>query len=157
MRPAVTMKLTPMQYKHLVEMMYLGHWVLYSDQIEDDPEVEETMEAVYSCAKEAGLGKWIEKDRSLSRHFPTRTMEETLLGKLEDFEDDVFWDELTDRISQRDLLRKFGEKRILKMDRDEYFVEFEAFERSYSDEFQRHGIDRLEIIRNNPGFLTGIA
>jgi hypothetical protein len=151
------MKLTPRQYKHLVEMMYLGHWVLYSDRIEDVPEVEETMEAVYSCAKEGGLEKWIEKNRQFNRHFPTLLMEETLLDKLADFEDDVFWDELTDRISQRDLFRKFGEKRLSKMDHDEYIVELASFEKSYSEEFERHGIDRLEINRNNLGFLTGIA
>ena len=64
---------------------------------------------------------------------------------IDEFEDETFWTELTDRLADRDMLRILGDKKILKMTPEERFMTHHDFEEKYEEEFEEHGIERLEI------------
>jgi hypothetical protein len=64
---------------------------------------------------------------------------------LDDFVDISFWDELTERLAERDFVSTLGEKAILKMSQDERFTKFYEFADSYAAEFAENGIDNLVL------------
>lgn len=71
-------ELTKKQYKTLLTIMYCGEWVLNSHKIGADKLSKETVDLeqlIFSFAKEAGLGDWIEYYPDLEKYYPTADME----------------------------------------------------------------------------------
>ena len=86
-------------------------------------------------------------DEQMGKYFPTREHDENSPVRpfIEEFEENTFWDELADRLADRDMLRKIGEKKLLSMTREQRFEAHFDFEGRYQQEFEKHGIGRLEI------------
>ena len=117
---------------------------------EDDERIEKYQEIeqyIFSFAKEAGLEKYIEFDEKYNSYFPTRALEEDtdLEQYREDYDNEVFWQELADNLGSRDFYKEYGEEEIRKMNQRERFLKNQEFIIKYEEEFKRNGIDNLEI------------
>ena len=64
--------------------------------------------------------------------------------KISDYDDHTFWEELTERLAERDLAKRTGQ-RVEDIDRDEDLLELKPLEDRYRHEFEEHGLDRLQI------------
>ena len=139
----MNLSLNPKDYRKLVELAYLGEWLInahhepeYADEaaghvlqkllaapgLEDVTRDEETGEYLMNT-------DWIEK---LYEHF------------ILDYDDHVFWDELTERLAQRDLARKRGVG-LEEINRDDDLLELKPLEDRYHQELEDRGIERIEI------------
>jgi hypothetical protein len=61
------------------------------------------------------------------------------------YDNETFWAELIERLSQRDLVAKHGQSACEKMTIEERFANLEEFETRYDEEFEARGIERLTI------------
>jgi len=145
MSKKVTIELTEKQYKNLLKLVYLGEWLSQSYAEEPSEDILDTVEAVYKLAKDSGAEKMVEFDKEIGKHFPTAKMEEEMLEYIDDYDDNIFWDELVDRMSEKDLINKFGEKKVGKMSFEDRIEEEAQFIEKYEDEFAENGIERLKI------------
>jgi hypothetical protein len=139
---------TKEQYENLVKLIYLGEWMINGIRTDDRIKKFEDLEQyIYSFYKDFGLEKYVEYDEKSKKFFPTNEleMESDVEGYRLDYEDEVFWDELIDRLARRDFIRQYGEKVIKKMEWKERMEKEDPFIERYDDEFQKHGIERLEI------------
>jgi hypothetical protein len=74
-------ELTKEEYKTLLTITYCGEWMLNSHKIKVDSiskRTESLEQNIFSFAKDAGLGKWIEFDTEMKKYFPTADMEDEL-------------------------------------------------------------------------------
>ena len=62
-----------------------------------------------------------------------------------DYDNECFWDELTERLAYRDLILQEGKDKVIGMDFEERLVKTEALREKYSDEFYRNGLSRVVI------------
>jgi len=92
-----------------------------------------------------GFDELVDYASHLKRYFPTREFEETSPGRefIREFEDDTFWDELVQRLVERDLIRQAGEEKLLSMTPEERFEAEEHLEKRYADEFYNNGLENL--------------
>lgn len=140
------------EYKDLLDLLYMAHWVLKAHKTEEDPrsaKYEKVIQKFYSRAEEMGHADMIEYDREIGEFFPTWDFEETTEAWdfIEEFTDDTFWDELTDRLTQRDLERQEGGyEKIRGLSLTERFELEAPFIERYEEEFSENGIERLEIV-----------
>lgn len=143
-------KLTEEQYKTLVEMLYLGEWMINACRSPNEriEKYEDLEQHLYSFAKAAGLECWIEYDEELKQYFPTKEFE--LQSEVEEyrdeFENETFWDELIERLSLRDVIRQLGEEAVDKMAGVERYEKQLVFIEKYQKEFEKHGIKNLGIV-----------
>jgi hypothetical protein len=147
-------KLTNEQYENLLKIVYLGNWMINAirsgnegdEQIEKYNEIEQH---IFSFAKDAGLEKYIEFDEKYNQFFPTVELEEDseIQKYLEDYNDEIFWQELADKLGTRDFIRKYGIEAIEKMDPEERFLKHQEFIIKYEEEFEKNGIENLEIVK----------
>ena len=141
--------LTAEQYKTLVEMLYLGEWMINSSRVPGQTikKYEELEQHVYSFAKAAGLERYIEYDEESKQFFPSKEFE--MASEAEEyraeFENETFWDELIERLSLRDLVRQLGEETVEKLDGAERYKRQSVFIDKYNKEFEKHGIENLEL------------
>jgi hypothetical protein len=145
-------EITKKEYVDLLDMLHIADWVLSAHKTEEDPRAEkyeELMQKFYALAGEMGREDLIEYDHDIEKFFPTETFEETseAWDFIEEFVEDTFWDELIDRLTQRDLERQAGgHENVRKLSMKDRFAREAPIQERYTEEFTENGLDRLEIV-----------
>jgi len=140
--------LTKEQYEKLMELVYLGNWLVNSYRADERIEAyDRTAEHLLSFAPAAGFQDRVEFDEFEGRYFPSPKFDENLKPLIDDYDDDVFWNVLIDRLAERDLLRAQGEETVEKMDWDEYSRNVEPYIKKYEKEIDDSGVEHLEIFK----------
>jgi hypothetical protein len=143
-------EITKKEYRTLLDIFHIADWVLHAYKTEEGPETEEyrNLEQKFlSLAKEMGFEPLVEFDAETGKYYPTREYEDTssVMDAIVDYDNECFWDELTERLASRDLSRQEGKDKVLAMDFEERLVKTEALREKYSDEFYRNGLNRVVI------------
>jgi hypothetical protein len=138
------------EYHTFLEILEIADWVLFAhciDEPEDRKKYQDFQQKVFRFAGELGFGNLITYDKEMGQYFPTREHDENSPVRpfIEEFEEDNLWDELVDRLADRDMLHVISEKKLLSMTREQRLKAHFDFEERYQEEFEKHGIERLEI------------
>ncbi|MFH1956214.1 MAG: hypothetical protein ABIJ28_01010 [Patescibacteria group bacterium] len=140
---------TKEQYEKLIKLVYLGNWMANANRTDDRlKDYEDLEEYILSFAKDFGFDKYVDDEEMNGRKFfPTRYLEEEtdIRGIIEEYDEDAFWDEIIDRLGERDFYRKYSKEEIEKMSHDERFEKLCECIDEYSEETSNYGIERLEI------------
>lgn len=133
----MTIELTNLEFRRLLDMVYIGNWILNStrenDRFEDYDLLQEKLFAL--CPKCGML--------SLAEHWhghvlPSKAYEEGGIHEaIADYEDAVFFDILAEELARRDM----EQEGIDPDDEEELVSRIDGYFR----EFEQHGIDNIEI------------
>ncbi len=130
-------ELTKKEFRRLLDMVYIGNWVLNStrgdDRFEDYDNVESKL---FSLCREHGMDALVQKWKGIdipSRQFSDGGIHEAIM----DYEDTVFFEILAEELARRDMdyrpvSKENYDELVARM--DEYIAEFEA-----------HGTDNILI------------
>ena len=131
------LELTEKEFRRLLDMVYIGNWILNScrddDRFEDYDNLEEKL---FSLCPEHGMRALVQRWRGHS--YPSRAYEEGGIHEaIADYEDAVFYDILAEELARRDLGCLYGEPADL--------TELNARMDEYMDEFEKSGVENLVI------------
>ena len=117
--------LTDKEFRRLLDMVYIGNWILNStraaDRFEDCDIVQEKLFSL--CAKN-GMRSLIQVWHG--HVFPSKAYEDGGIHEaIADYEDAVFFDILAEELSRRDLGEDIDDFGALTARMDEYMAEFE--------------------------------
>ena len=106
---------------------------------------EELEQKILSYAKDYGVEDLIMHDERLNKYFPTGAYENEGAARffIEEFEEDVFWEELCSRLARRDLLQEKGIENLKAMDPVERLTAEDEIAEQYSDEFVANGLKNI--------------
>lgn len=129
--------LTGKEFRRLLDMVYIGNWILNStrttDRFEDYDLVQEKLFSL--CAKN-GMPSLVQTWHG--HVFPSRAYEDGGIHEaIADYEDAVFFDILAEELARRDLGCLDGEPADL--------TELNARMDEYMDEFEKSGVENLVI------------
>ena len=138
------------EYGTFLEILEITNWILFAhrtDEPENRKRYRDFEQKIFSYAEAFGFGDLIMYDEEDDKYYPTREHDENSPARpfIDEYEDETFWEELMDRLSNRDMLREIGERKLLSMDQEERFKVYLDFEEKYEEEFEQYGIERLEI------------
>lgn len=137
------------QYENLIKLIFLGNWIINFTREPQGrlKEFDELEQFIYSFAQESGLGRWFKKDAGSGQILPTEPFvtEVKVNGFIEDYNDEIFWDQLIHRLATRDAINKFGEGALSKLKFEEFHQKILPFTQKYSDEFEKKGLDNIKI------------
>ncbi len=142
--------ITKKEYQLFLDMVYLSDWVLHAhseERTEAKKPYKELEQKILSFANEFGMEEVIERNEksgedSLNKKFTTNSQ---IVKHVENFENATFWEELIERLARRDFIQKYGEEAILQMSISERFGKEMAFHQEYHEEFDKNGLDNLQI------------
>lgn len=147
----VCLELNKKEYQHLLQVLEMADWILNAHGHEEDKKIKpftDLEQKVFALANDIDCGALIEYSEEHRQYLPTRAYEETssAMPRIEEFENETFWDELIDRLAERDLLSELGKKAFLALPPSERMLKMDAGRERYSLEMEKHGIDRLGVV-----------
>lgn len=129
------LKLTPKQYRRLLDLVYIGNWVLNSTRGEDRiKEYDEVESLIFSYCLNRGMTKLVELyngELIPSRAFADGGIHEAIMA----YEDVTFFEILAEELAMRDLGEPTRENYEALMDRME----------QYMGEFEENGTDHITV------------
>ena len=149
-------RFTEQELVTLVEMLSLAATVSAWNQKESADAKLANYEAfeskILEKAAQNGLGEMIEFDHESKRFRVRKEVEEKLFNHecYEEFRNESFWDELTVRLADRDLVKSIGLKAWEAMTEEERRKKTAGMEKRYWGEFAKNGIERV-IVMTPPG------
>ena len=145
------LNLTPQEYRLLLELVYIGDWIVHAHDSDGTREqalpYHMLVQKLYSYAAQGGCDALIEADPESNEYLPSQAFEEQSPAHalIEEYEDHAFWDNLIERLAERDLRYELDTATLEGMSREEYFSRMAVLEEHYSEEFYANGIDRLHL------------
>jgi hypothetical protein len=146
---------TKAEYRDLLDMVYIAEWIMKAHKIEDDPRTkcyEELGQKIMSDAEKMGFGHLIEYAPEYDKYFPTRIFEDasSAHGFIDEYDNDSFWEELVNRLAERDLIRQEGGlSNVLRLSIEERLEKQFQLEGKYAVEFEENGLENIVIGRKD--------
>ena len=133
----MNLELTPKQFRRLLDMAYIGNWVLNStrgdDRFTDYDEVESLL-----FGKAAGVGMGVLAEEYEGEIVPSRAVEEGGIHEaIIDYENNIFFGILAEDLARRDMEEE-------NVDQDDYNELMNRME-EYMQEFEAHGTDHISL------------
>ena len=133
----MTIDLTEKEFRRLLDLVYIGNWILNStrgdDRFEDYDLVQEKL---FSLCAGQGMPTLIQRWRG--HIFPSRAYEDGGIHEaIADYEDAVFFDILAEELARRDL-------GFVETDPED-FSELNARMEEYLDEFDKNGLNDVNV------------
>lgn len=133
----MNIELTKKEFRRLLDMVYIGNWVLNStrgnDRFTDYDDVESK---IFSHCRETDMPSLI--DRWGNQIIPSRAyVEGGIHEAIMDYEDAIFFDILAEELARRDM----DYVPISQNNYDELMSRME----DYMEEFECHGTERLQV------------
>ena len=122
----MNIELSAKEFRRLLDMVYIGNWVLNSTRGEDRfSDYDDVQEKLFSYCAKHGMKElyttWY------GHTFPSKAFEEGGIHEaIADYEDAVFFDILAEELARRDLGEDCDDLAALTSRMDEYMDEFEA-------------------------------
>ena len=133
----MTIELTEKEFRRLLDLVYVGDWILNSARCNDRFEDYDILqEKLFSLCPQVGMPSLM--DVWQGHAYPSRAYEEGGIHEaIADYEDAVFFDILAEELARRDME---GEG-VDANDETELLNRIEE----YYSEFEQHGIDNLTV------------
>lgn len=139
----MTLTLSDDQYRRLLLLTMIGEWVVNATRKEPDAGYEAAASQMYSFAKETPAQTLVAYDNRDNAWTPSKEAEEDMHALIDDYDDKTFWEELTSRMAERDLIAERGERTAGGLHPSARVRAVQAHAKKYVDEFETHGLGRL--------------
>ncbi len=133
----MTIELSEKEFRRLLDMVYIGNWVLNSTREEDRFEdYDELEEKIFSLCLQHDMHSLVQRWRG--HIYPSRAYEEGGIHEaIADYEDAVFFDILAEELARRDM----DSEHLSPDDVNELNSRMEE----YISEFERNGIENIKV------------
>lgn len=139
-------ELTTEQYRLLLKLAHLGDYMANAYSVEEEnDESEKLLHHLHSYAPAFKEKEFIH-DKPFENVFrSTESFDNMITEMISEYNDEVFWIELCERLAARDLEEKYSKKELESMDVERLYRERQECMIPYENEFEKNGIDRLTI------------
>lgn len=145
----MTVEFSKSQFETLLKLIYLAHWMANGVKIADDRlvSVDDLEQYVYACAQQNGLSDWVEYDDLAKLFLASQSLEENIeIQQIKDeYNEEIFWSELIQRLAARDFINRYGEEALVKMNATEQKEKKSDLLKKYAKEFEENGIENLNV------------
>ena len=138
---------TQEQYEALLKIVYLGNWMASSTKETPEREYENIEQYILSFAKDFNLEKFVGFDQKQKSYYPSEEFENStdVVQLIDAYDEYQVWEALVLSHSHRDIVKKYGEKKVEEMSDEELLEKEYPLIQKYEDEFREHGFDNLYV------------
>jgi hypothetical protein len=145
MSDTITMTFSETEYRRLLVLAYLGEWMVNAVRKDPDPMIEDAASKMYSFAKGTSVESMVHFERNRSAWAASEKLEAEAHPLIDEYDDKTFWEELTARLVERDLMARHGERAVRSMRPDQRVRASKPIAQAYTQEFETQGLDRIVV------------
>jgi len=141
--------LSEKEFKTLVEITFYADSILNSIHDKKElmnPDVLAFKQKIYDMSDDSILEDWID-DNNPDELELAKEKDEELMEHLYKYEEAVFWENLVDKLVERDMIKKYNLGTVKRMGLEELMEKEEEFRVKYYTSFQRMGVKKLMLKR----------
>lgn len=145
----MSIDLTKEEYVSLLKALSIASWVhsTLEEEVEDfQDDLEPVIQKLMSKYKDFKAYDDVFYDEAVDKYFPSEEIEQDALSIVQTYEEIAFWDHLTRRMSERDLILEYGNLEVQNMDPIERMEIESTYLAKYNEEFIENDISRLRIV-----------
>ena len=132
------------QYRALLDLVYLGDWVIYSHDVGPMPKESpyaKLQEMLYRQASDFDLESLVIIDEDGAH--PSALLEDNAQQFVDSYDEDTFYEQLVSQLSRRMMVRDHSEEEYTAMSIEERVKKFDEYEESLSEELLENALDQL--------------
>ena len=149
------------EYRLLVDMLHIADWMLTAHLVEPQKTHHEYMalkDRICSHAKEMGMEHLVEYIDEVDGYYETRPYDTYLHETfIEPYDEETFWEELTSRLAERDLIEKIGLEGYRSMEGMKRVRELGEISDQYDREFEQHGLEHVRVDCGKSDETSGLS
>lgn len=138
-------ELSKKELMSLLEVVYLGEWVINSNDEEDKTpqDIKDVIQKIYSLPNKFGINDVVEFYSESNEYFPNKAFEDRarIATFIEEYSEVVFWDKLIYSLSLRD---QEVDGQVFTNGADKHVDVLER-ESKWAEEFTNNGLDNLVL------------
>jgi hypothetical protein len=138
-------ELSEEHYRMLLKLLYLGKLMYTLNRDESCMDADPVEQLIFSFTKDFNSEDMVEFKEVTRQYFPTKKFQEEIYARVDYYDDEVFWNELIHRLAKRDMIEDMGKTKVNKMSKTDYIDKLFKYTLRYKDDFEKFGINRLEI------------
>ncbi len=137
------------ELEKLVEIAIMAEWVMTAHDYEEEDgrrdDYIKLIQKIYAHASKNGMKKEIDFMDDIKEYMPNADWEDQTQAAefIREYEEKTFWDELIERLADRDMNRKLGGKKAGSF--EEHMAIYEEFATKYGEEFAENELENLEV------------
>ena len=143
----VSLKLTKDECKQLLRHIYIANWILTATKDTPEKATEDFNQKILKFLKANAIEDHIDKDKKLNMYFVDEKLESEFLEEIEDYNEDVFIEELIDQLSKKELAKLYGEKELSDMNETKFNKVFDGIQEKYIAEIETNGMRNIELVK----------
>jgi hypothetical protein len=144
--PNLQLGVTAEQFAEILRLAYLGEWLINSqhDSEHQDDGATEALQVLLALAAKLSPDA-VGQDEETGRYFVREELARAWQERhVLDYDDHVFWQELAERLAERDLATELG-LATDGLDLEEYAAQLRELRDRYWRELDQHGIERVDF------------
>jgi hypothetical protein len=132
------------QYLTLVKLLQLGNWPLGLTEANQElvSKAEALEQYIFSLSSEFEAGDGIYYDEEEECYYLSDELRETVEAIIDEYEEDVFWDQLTHKLATIDLKREVKIEASIEQKINRLF----QLKARYEKYFLENGLDKIDIL-----------
>jgi len=135
--------LTKQQYRNLLKVFYLGEWMINGFKIDEDQEINSLEQHLFSFAGAFDCDDWVEQDEKSNLLYPRRETEEYMDQFLDEYSNLNFWNEMIQRLADRDFYSSIPEEELSEMETFERIHQIDEIAGKYEEEFRKNQLKNV--------------
>ncbi|WP_123053660.1 hypothetical protein [Clostridium sp. JN-1] len=142
---------TKEQFKVLMELVYLGDSIVNDFNVPSEIEgkYEGIENYIYSFCSHFGYRDYVDYSNEYDVYFPTYKFDKEVERKIQNYDENVFYRELVNKLAKRDAKKKFKQK--INQDNLTEFLRLQfKIEEKYDNELLKNDLENVKVdIREN--------
>lgn len=138
------LELSKEQYLTLVKLLQLGNWPLGLTEADHDlvGKAEDLEQYIFALARDFEAGDQIYYDKEEEYYYLSDSLKETVESIIDEYEEDVFWDQLTHKLATIDLKREIDINASIEEKINRLF----QLKARYEKYFLENGLNRIDLL-----------
>jgi hypothetical protein len=132
------------QYLTLVKLLQLGNWPLGLTEANQElvSKAEDLEQYIFSLSRDFEAGDGIYYDEEEEYYYLSEDLRDTVEVIIDEYEEDVFWDQLTHKLATIDLKREVSINASIEQKINRLF----QLKARYEKYFLENGLDKIDIL-----------
>lgn len=143
------------EYRDLLTLLFLGNDIVNARFTDEDrpagyQRYTELYKKISALCTETEMKYEFDHDLESGNCYPNAEYEAELCGMIDDYDDETFWESLTDNLAMRDAARELNVTHppTMEADKDQRYLWLKTVHKYtalYTKEFEENGVERITI------------